>query len=392
MRLSPLRRSRDVRALPITGAVRLDRRTKNLVKRLRPGEIAVIDHVDLDRMSAEALVACRVAAVVNAAESISGRYPSLGPELIVAAGIPLVDAAGPAVLTALHDGDRVSIDSGRVLRGETFVAEGLRLDSARVEELMERARGGLSAQLEAFTLNTVEYLRRERDLLLDGVGIPDVSTPMGDRHVVVVVRGYDYKQDLRALRPYVREHHPVLVGVDEGADALVDAGLVPDLIVGDADSVSDDTLRSGAEIVVHAHRDGRIPGRDRLDRLGLDAVEFPAGGTSEDVAMLLADAGGASLIVAVGTHATLEEFLDRGRSGMASTFLTRLRVGPKLVDAEAVSSLYRARIHSWQLLLLLVAGLLAVLFAVAATPAGDDWLGVLEARLADIVDFFQGLL
>ncbi|MDQ3450155.1 MAG: putative cytokinetic ring protein SteA, partial [Actinomycetota bacterium] len=326
------------------------------------------------------------------AESISGRYPSLGPEVIVAAGIPLVDAAGPAVLSALHEGDRVSIDSGRVLRGETFVAEGLRLDTARVKELMERARGGLSAQLEAFTLNTVEYLRRERDLLLDGVGIPDVSTPMADRHVVVVVRGYDYKQDLRALRPYVREHHPVLVGVDEGADALVDAGLVPDLIVGNADSVSDDTLRSGAEIVVHAHRDGRIPGRDRLDRLGLDAVVFPAGGTSEDLAMLLADSGGASLIVAVGTHGTLEEFLDRGRSGMASTFLTRLRVGPKLVDAEAVSSLYRARIHSWQLLLLLVAGLLAVLFAVAATPAGDNWLGGLEARWADIVDLFRGLL
>ena len=364
----------------------------NLVKRLRPGDIAVIDHVDLDRMSAEALVGCRVAAVVNAAESISGRYPSLGPEMIVAAGIPLVDAAGPAVLTSLHEGDRVSIDGGRVLRGDTFVAEGLPLDTVRVEELMERARGGLSAQLEAFTLNTVEYLRRERDLLLDGVGIPDVSTPMSGRHVVVVVRGYDYKKDLRTLRPYVREHHPVLVGVDEGADALVETGLVPDLVVGNVDSVSDETLRSGAEVVVHAHRDGRVPGRDRLDRLGVDAVVFSAGGTSEDVAMLLADAAGASLIVAVGTHATLEEFLDRGRSGQASTFLTRLRVGPKLVDADAVSSLYRARIHSWQLLVLLLAGLLAVLAAVATTPAGDDWFDALGTGWSEIGDFFRGLL
>jgi uncharacterized membrane-anchored protein len=236
----------------------------------------------------------------------------------------------------------------------------------------------------------MEYLRRERDLLLDGVGVPDVDTNLDGRQVLIVVRGYDYQEDLQTLRHYIREYRPVLIGVDGGADALLEAGYTPDLIVGDMDSVSDATLRCGAEIVVHAYRDGRAPGLDRLERLGVKSVLFPATGTSEDVAMLLADSKGASLIVAVGTHATLVEFLDKGRSGMASTFLTRLRVGPKLVDAKGVSRLYQNRIRSWQLVMLVVAGLISLIVAVAATPTGQAWLEVLDARFDDFVYWLQG--
>ncbi len=386
MRLSPLRRGRDRGAPGVTGAARLDRRTKNLTGRLRPGDVAVIHHIDLDRVSAEAMVARRVAAVVNADESVSGRYPNLGPEIIVAAGIPLLDVTDVDVFSALHDGDRVRIDGSRLYRGDTLVAEGDLLDAERVTDLLAGARTGLSAQLQAFTYNAMEYLRQDRDLLLDGVGVPDVRTPIERRHVLLVVRGYDYRAELRALRGYIREYRPVLVGVDGGADALVEAGHTPDMVVGDMGAVSDDTLRCGAELVVHADRDGRAPGLERLERLGASAVLFPATGTSEDVAMLLADSKGAGLIVAVGTHATLVEFLDKGRSGMASTFLTRLRVGPTLVDAKPASRLYHSRVRSWQLLAMVVSGLLALLVALAATPSGEQWLDVLEVRWADLVD------
>ena len=391
MKLPSLRRARTTELPGVTGVVRLDRRTKNLTKRLRPGEIAVIDHVDLDRVSAEALVDCKVAAVVNVADSISGRYPNLGPEILVEAGIPLVDGVGREVFSILHEGERVRLDEGTLYRGHEAVAKGLAQDSKSVAELMEEARSGLSTQLEAFTANTLEYLRREKDLLLDGVGVPEIHTPMEGKHVLIVVRGYDYRDDLVALKPYIREYRPVLIGVDGGADALVENGYVPDLIVGDMDSVKDETLKSGAEVVVHAYRDGRAPGSERLERLGVESIEFPATGTSEDVAMLLADSKGASLIVAVGTHNSLVEFLDKGRSGMASTFITRLRVGAKLVDAKGVGRLYRSRVSTFQVVALIVAGLFAVGMAMVAIGADDVLWSILRARWSDFVYWVREL-
>jgi uncharacterized membrane-anchored protein len=235
---------------------------------------------------------------------------------------------------------------------------------------MAEARTGLHTQLEAFAANTMEYLLKERALLLDGVGVPEVRTEFTGRHVLVVVRGYDYREDLRVLKPYIREYRPILLGVDGGADALVEAGYTPDVIVGDMDSVTDATLRCGAEVVVHAYSDGRAPGLQRVQDLGVSAVVFPAAGTSEDVALLLADEKGAALIVAVGTHATLVEFLDKGRQGMASTFLTRLRVGGKLVDAKGVSRLYRKRISTWSLVLLVASTLATMAAAVAVSSVG----------------------
>ncbi|GAA1574198.1 putative cytokinetic ring protein SteA [Kribbella hippodromi] len=391
MKLPSLRRARPTELPGVTGVVRLDRRTKNLTKRLKPGEIAVIDHVDLDRVSAEALVDCKVAGVVNVADSISGRYPNLGPEILVEAGIPLVDGVGREVFSILHEGERVRLDEGTLYRGQEVVAKGMDQDSQSVAELMDDARSGLSTQLEAFTANTLEYLRREKDLLLDGVGVPEIHTPMEAKHVLIVVRGYDYRDDLVALKPYIREYRPVLIGVDGGADALVENGYVPDLIVGDMDSVKDETLKSGAEVVVHAYRDGRAPGSERLERLGVESIEFPATGTSEDVAMLLADSKGASLIVAVGTHNSLVEFLDKGRSGMASTFITRLRVGAKLVDAKGVGRLYRSRVSTFQVVALIVAGLFAVGMAMIAIGADDVLWSILRARWSDFVYWIREL-
>ncbi len=375
----------------VSGVARVDSRTKRLTGRLQPGEVAVIDHADIDRVSAETLVACRAAAVVNAAPSTSGRYPNLGPEILLAAGIPLVDDAGPGVLTAVREGDLVRIEGGRVLVGDEVVAEGQEQDAQSISAAMAAAREGMHAQLEAFAANTMDYLRSERDLLLDGVAVPALRTVMQDRHVLIVVRGYDYREDLAVLRPYIREYRPVLVGVDGGADALLEAGYRPDLVVGDMDSVTDEALRCGAEVVVHGYADGHAPGLPRVQQLGIPAVVFPAAGTSEDVAMLLADEKGAALIVAVGTHATLVEFLDKGRQGMSSTFLTRLRMGGKLVDAKGVSRLYRSRISTASLLLLVLATLLTMSVALFVSSAGRAYSTLVVDRWHDLVFWVGGL-
>jgi uncharacterized membrane-anchored protein len=360
-----------------SGVARLDRRTKNLTKRLKPGDIAIIDHVDIDRVSAEALVRCQVAAVVNTAASISGRYPNAGPEILLNAGIPLLDRVEQDVFVRVREGDAVTLSGGCLFRGGEPVAEGIRQSSTTIEAATAEARAGLAEQLEAFAENTMEFLRRERDLLLDGVGVPQLKTQLAGRHVLLVVRGYEYRQDLASLRPYIREYRPVLIGVDGGADALHEEGYRPDLIIGDMDSVSDEMLHSGAELVLHAYPDGSAPGLERLERLGLQARVFPAPGTSEDVAMLLADELGATLIVAVGTHGTLVEFLDKGRAGMASTFLTRLRVGGKLVDAKGVSRLYRSRTRHWSRALPRLSSLAALIVALSLSTVGHEYVPVL---------------
>jgi uncharacterized membrane-anchored protein len=389
----------------VTGTVRLDRRTSSLVRRLKHGDVAVVDHLDLDRATAEALVEAGVVAVVNASAFISGRYPNLGPELLARSGVAMVDRVGPEVFTKLRDGSTVRVHGGSVLVGDTEVVSGHELGAEEIGTLMEDARGGLSTQLQSFTHNTTEFLRREQDLLLHGQGVPRTRTPLEGRPVVVVVRGYDYREDLRRLKRFIREQRPVLVGVDAGADALLAAGHRPDVVVVGAEglaqgstsgergsTVSDKALRTAQDVVLHADRAGRAVGGDRLERLGVRHQTLAASGTSEDVALLLADVRGASVIITVGTHATLDEFLDRQRSGLASTFLTRLRVGPKLVDAKGVPQLYAGRVRLWHLLLVLLAGLVALGVAVAATPVGEEWWSSLGGALSDVVDWMQGLV
>lgn len=390
MRLPTLRR--HATPVEIGGVTRVDRRTKNLTKRLKPGEIAVIHHSDLDRVSAEALVKAGVSTVVNAVPSVSGRYPNLGPSILLDAGITLIDDTGDSILTAVHEGDRLIVDGATLLDlTGAVVGQGTLVTTEVLEEQLEQARAGLSDQIEAFADNTMTYLRAEKELLLEGVGVPDVRTQIEGRHVLIVVRGYDYRGDLDVLRPYISEYKPLLMGVDGGADALLEAGYKPNMIIGDMDSVSDATLKCGAELVVHAYRDGRAPGLERIHNLGLEAVIFPALGTSEDAAMLLADSKGARLMVAVGTHASLVEFLDKGREGMASTFLTRLRVGPKLVDAKGVSRIYRSQVKSWHLVLMVLAALVALCTALAVTDVGGAFASVIVARLGDFVYWIKEL-
>lgn len=353
----------------------------------------MIDHTDLDRVAAESLVERRPAAVLNAAPSVSGRYPNLGPGILIEAGIPLIDDLGPDIMR-LHDGQRVEIHGGAVSHmGKTqVIAEGTLQSAESVDAAMEEAKAGLAVQLEAFAANTMEYMRGEWDLLLNGVGMPALRTQMSGKHVLVVVRGYSYKEDLKALRPYIREYRPIIIGVDGGADAVLEEGLKLHMVVGDMDSVSDRALTSGAEIIVHGYRDGRAPGLSRVEDLGVEHSVFSATGTSEDIAMLMADEAGAEIIVALGTHATLLEFLDKGRSGMSSTFLTRLKVGGRLIDAKGVSQLYRTRISGWWLVGLALAGLLALATAIMSTPGGQAFLGLSGVLWDDIINFFRALV
>jgi uncharacterized membrane-anchored protein len=392
IRFAHVRRGKAEEPPGFVSVARVDVKTKVLVRRLEPGDIAVIDHPDLDRVSADELIACRVAAVVNAAKSVTGRYPNLGPRLLLDAGIPLIDDAGREVMSRVADGAAVRLDKDILYNGsDQVIAKGTLVTEASLAAAMDDANAGVTTQIDAFAANTLEFLRRERDLLIHGLDLPELATGMRDRHVLVVVRGYRYREDLRALRPYIREYRPVLMAVDGGADALIEAGYQPQVIIGDMDSVSDEALASGAELVVHAYLDGRAPGMSRLRQLGLDGITLPAPGTSEDVALLVADAGGASLIAVVGTHWTLEEFLDKGRPGMASTFLTHLRVGSKVVNARGVHQLYQSRISGWALAVLVVAAAVTIVVGITYSPAGPILGNYLNGTWHTFAYWFTGL-
>jgi len=353
-----------------TGTARTDRRTKDLAKRIIPGEIAVIDHEDLDTVATESLVAAGVVAVVNAAPCISGRYPNTGPLLLAAKGIVVLDGVGPDLLAAVPDGTSISIVGCDLLVGRRVVASGTRQDTASFAAVLEQARHTMGDGLQRFAENTLNYIQREGHLLIDAPDIPDIPVDFRGRQVLVVVRGVDYRKDLQLLRRsgYLKEQKPLLVGVDGGADAILEIGEVPDVIIGDMDSVSETALRSGAALVVHGYTDGRAPGAQYLDTLGLKYQVFASAGTSEDIAMLVAFERGASLIVAVGTHSSMVDFLDKGRPGMASTFLVRLKVGPILVDAKGVNRLYDTRVRKRDLLWMVAAAIVALVIISAVSP------------------------
>ncbi|HEY6583335.1 MAG TPA: putative cytokinetic ring protein SteA [Gaiellaceae bacterium] len=369
------------------GPAKLDRRTKHLVRRLSPDDIAIIDHADLDRVSAEELLESGVRVVINVADSQTGRYPNPGPLLLVRGGVRLIDAPGSDLFDSVSEGELLTVRGAGLFRNGTRLVAGRELRADELSDALRDQRGRVTEALESFAENTMRYLREEGRLLSEGIGFPAMDTRFRDRHALVVVRGPGHKRDLRIVRPYVRDFRPVLVAVDGGADALLEAGYKPDVIVGDMDSVSDRALTSGAELVVQAYEDGRAPGADRLRSLGLAHHVVPAPATSEDVALLLAFEKGAELIVAVGSHLNLIEFLERDRSGMSSTFLTRLRVGEILIDAKGVSRLFSRRVGLGPLIALSAAGLGALVVAVLVSPQLRSWLELIGLRLRDLLGF-----
>ncbi len=370
----------------VTGPARLGRRTKLLVKHLARGDVAVIDHRDIDRVSAEELVAAGAAAVLNCGASSSGTYPNMGPQILVEAGIHLVDMPDDSLFRELSGGESITVSDGRVLCGERVLVVGEVLDLATVRVETEARRREVGEALERFANNTIEHMREERELLAGRIEMPRFRTDFRDRSALVVVRGVDYQRDLRALKPFIRDMRPLIVAVDGAAEAVIEAGLRPDMIVGDMDSAGEAALRCGAELVVHSYPDGRAPGRGRVERLGLPFELVPAPGTSQDVAMLIAAEKGARLIVSVGSQFNLVEFLDRDREGMSSTFLTRLRIGEILVDAKGVGRLYHPRPGLTPLLVVIAAGLIALIAVIALTPALRDVAELLWLKLELLLD------
>ena len=371
---------------PIVGRARLGRKTKNLVKRLGPGDIAIIDHADLDRIAAEDLAASGVEAVLNVAPSSTDRYPNPGPLVLARAGVMLVDVPAAPLFEEISDGDPVVIQGAEVRSNDDLLATGRVIDLATATAQIERQRERINVALADFAANTIEHVEREGELLAGKIDFPHVRTEFRDRHALIVVRGTTYRRDLRTLRAYIEDTKPVLVGVDGGADAILEEGFVPDMILGDMDSASDAVLTCGAEVVVHAYADGTAPGRERLEALGLEPVVAPAIGTSQDVAMLLAHENGAELIVSVGAHFNLTEFLDKNRAGMSSTFLTRLRIGETLIDAKGVSRLYNPGVRGWHMWAFLGVSLLLIAIIVLSSPALAEFFDLLWLKIKVALD------
>ena len=385
---------RNSAALPgITGVARLDRRPDRLLRRVHPGDVVIVDIHDLDRSTADAFVHAKVAAVINARPSISGRYPTLGSQVLITHGIALLDNVGAEVFTALKEGTRVRLHGDTLYAGEQPAAEGVRQNAETVAESMARAKEGLSAQLESFAASTQQYMLAERELLLDGVGLPVLRTDFAGRHVLMVAKDYDFKTDLKSLKHYIHEFRPVLVGIDGGADVLRDAGYRPDLVVGDLSAMSDAALKEASEVVAHADMHGRVDGIARVQDLRIEPIIFATAGTGEDAAILLADGGQAKLIVTVGMRATLEEFLDAGQGGsIASTVLARLKVGGRLVDAKAASQLYQTRISGTTVLLLALVAMLAILVVLQSSSSGESYLHIASDGWDSAVAWLRDLL
>jgi uncharacterized membrane-anchored protein len=385
--MKPATRTRPATTAPgLTGTARVERRTRVLLPRLRPGDVAVLDHLDMDRATAQALVDAGVSAVLNASPMISGRFPNLGPQVLTEAGILLLDSVEGAF--GIADGAAVRIHDEVVFADGEAVAMGREVDVHTVDHEMAQARAGMGSQLETFTHNSTEFLRREEGLLLHGLGLPETATRIAGRPVVVVVPGGRSRRRLASIEAFIREQDPVLVGVDRGADLLLDSGHRPDIVLlsntaGDAERPSAKALRAARDVVVRVDSGGRLHA-EQLERLGVRPLPLESSGTSEDTALLLLEAEAARLIVGVGLHASLEEVLDRQNPSLAGTYLTRLKVGHLLVDAASVHLLYSGRVRPRHVFLVLVAGLLALATAVAVTPVGQEWLTALT-------DYLQGL-
>jgi uncharacterized membrane-anchored protein len=373
--------------MQITGTVKMDKRTKNLVKRLNPGEIAIIDHRDIDEVAAESLVEKKALAVINADKSISGRYPNMGPSILCEAGIPIIDDVGKDIFDLLKENDKITIIDNEIYKDGVLIKRGKLLTKDVINYKLQESRENIGVELDKFIENTLEYAKKEKYFILGGVELPNVKTRFKNRHALVVVRGKDYKEDLFTIKQYINDVKPILIGVDGGADALLEFGLVPDIVIGDMDSVSDEALKKAREIVVHAYPNGRAPGLDRVKALGLKAEIFKAPGTSEDIAMLLAFEKGADLIVAVGTHSSMIDFLEKGRKGMSSTFLVRLKVGEKLIDAKGVNKLYRENFKISYILSIILAALIPLGVIAYFSPPMQQLLKLLQLRIRLLIGF-----
>lgn len=369
------------------GIAKIDKKTKDLAKRISFGEIAIIKHKDIDAVAAESLVSAKIKFVINMDKSISGKYPNLGPKILMAADIPILDNVEQNLFECIKDGDEIEVIEDEIYKDGKCIGKGQWFTDEIVNYKTNKAKSNISIELDKFIENTLDYAKKEKDIILNGISIPTIKTKIKGKHVLVVVRGQNYKEDLNILQSYIREEKPVLIGVDGGADALLEFGYKPNIIVGDMDSVSDEALRKCDEIVVHAYIDGIAPGMKRMNSLGLNALTIPAPGTSEDIAMLIAYEKGADLIIALGSHSNMIDFLEKGRKGMASTFLVRLKIGSKLIDAKGVNKLYHTGVKLKYIFALVLSALLPIIIVAIYSPTIQYFLKLFQMRLRILFEF-----
>lgn len=371
----------------IKGTVKKDKKTKNLIKRLKPGDIAIIDHKDLDEIAAISLVESKIKCVINLNSSISGKYPNKGPSILNESGVILLESKNKEIYDIVSEGEELELNDNVVMYKDNIIGTFEELDSKKIQELLKIGYSNLEIELDKFIENTLDYAKREKELVLEKGNMPKIKTKMANKHALVVVRGKDYKKDLIAIQNYISEMRPILIGVDGGGDAIIEFGHVPDIVIGDMDSVSDRCLQLSKEIIVHAYKDGRAPGLERVKKLGLEAKIFPSAGTSEDIAFLLAYSNNVDLIVAVGTHSNMIDFLEKGRSGMASTFLVRLKIGSKLVDAKGVNMLYRSSLKIKYVIGLGIAALIPIIVLTLMFPPMQEIIRLIQIRLRILFGF-----
>lgn len=379
----------------LTGVFRIDTDPKHVASRVRSGDIAVIDRLDLDRASAEALVAREPAVVLNVQPTLSGRFPAGGAQTLIDAGILLIDRVGADILAA-KDGslgtvtlgggpDAVTVDDDKpwvpyaaddaedtppvdatppspeavIVVGDVAVT-GHVVAAEDVEATMSQAHTGLPHQLAAFTANAMDVVERSGGAVIEGEGLPPLGIDVSGRHVLVIAPGAGHAKAVKALREYVKERKPVVIAVDEAADAAVAAKIRPDVVVGDVSSISEKALAGAARVIVHDPA-GQIAAA-RVDALSASHDTTAVDLASEDLAILLAHHGEADVIVTAGVATSLVDLLESGRPDAASTFLTRLSAGARIVDAHVIAALYRSR-FSWGVVIVAVVVALAALGA-----------------------------
>lgn len=365
----------------IKGEVKRDRVTKNLTERLNPGDIALISHQDLDEVAAMSLVEKEISCIINTEKTISGKYPNRGPNILLENKIPIIEVESLEEVSMISEGNTIEIDDGKILLDGKLITSYVHLDENSIMNLLEEGYNNIEVELDKFIENTLEYAKREKGLVTGKIKIPDIKTDLKDKHVLIVVRGQDYKRDLMAIKNYIEDIKPVLVGVDGGGDAILEFGYTPDIVIGDMDSVSSECLHAAKEVIVHGFPDGRVPAKDRMEELGIDYCVFSSPGTSEDIALLLAYEKNADLIVALGTHSSMIDFLEKGRPGMASTFLVRLKVGEKLVDARGVNKLYGTKFEVKYILAIILASFIPIIILILLNPITRSMLKLLKLKM-----------
>lgn len=330
----------------VEGIIKKGSKTKALIKYLNSNDIAVLNHNDIDELAAYALINSGISIILNTGLCMTGKYNSKGTSILIKNGIKLYEVKVSYEL--FNDGDYVCIrDKDLIInKYNIFTNACTNVNEAYVRKYTELSNTNANKELINFINNTLSYANEEKDKILFETSYPNINIKIKGRDVLIVVRGSFCESDLMALKSYIEFYKPVIIGVDGGADLLINNGYVPDILIGDMDSVSDLGIYRSKEIILHAYKNGYCPCKDRVDKMNVKYKILSMLGTSEDIAMLMAYDMGAEQIVLLGGHKCMYDFMEKGRKGMGSTLLTRIKIGEKLIDFKGISKIFNMNLEA----------------------------------------------